>query len=85
MSANGNLAARVARLEAKVELLESERPGRKPKPIVVSVDGVCGIDPERDSATCPDATLYRYQHGCKGTRCKKKNTDYYRTRRSLAK
>ena len=76
-----DLADRVARLEAKVELLESERPGRKPKPIVVSIEGVCGINPKQDSTTCPDASLYRYQHGCKGTKCKQINTVYYRARR----
>jgi hypothetical protein len=72
-----NLEARVANLEARIRTLEGGRPGRKAKPIVVSKLGVCGIDPERDSETCPDASLYRKQRGCKGTACIKKTDEYY--------
>jgi hypothetical protein len=68
---------RLARLEARVDALEAARPGRKGKPIIVSAEGVCGIDPERDSATCPDASLWRRQRGCKGTACVREATEYY--------
>lgn len=69
--------ARFASLEKRVAFLEGKRPGRKPKPIVVSEDGVCGVDPARDSTTCPDASLYRRQKGCQGTACKQLSHDYY--------
>jgi hypothetical protein len=72
-----SLELRVASLEAEVEALKQERPGRKPKHILVSIEGVCGIDPERDSTTCPDATLYRRQKGCKGHACLAKASEYY--------
>jgi hypothetical protein len=71
------MEARFASLEARVATLEGGRPGRKPKPIVVSEEHICGIDPERDSATCPDASLYRHQKGCKGDKCVKITTSYY--------
>lgn len=64
-------------LAERVETLEGGRPGRKPLPILVSIEGVCGIDPARDSETCPDATLYRRQKGCKGTACLEKASEYY--------
>lgn len=73
--------ARFASLEARIETLEKERPGRKPLPIVVSEEHVCGIDPERDSTTCPDASLYRRQKGCKGDRCVAISKNYYDNRR----
>jgi hypothetical protein len=72
-----DLNLRVTRLEAEVESLKQQRPGRKRKPILVSIEGVCGIDPARDSETCPDATLYRRQKGCKGHACLAKASDYY--------
>lgn len=68
---------RIERLERDVEFLKKERPGRKPLPILVSEKGVCGLDPSRDSATCQDATIYRWQRGCLGTACEAKNRDYY--------
>lgn len=70
-------AAQFAKLEARVATLEGGRPGRKPKPIVVSEEHVCGIDPDRDSATCPDASLYRHQKGCRGDKCLRINVEYY--------
>jgi hypothetical protein len=76
-----SMEARVTRLEEQVTHLLGGRPGRKPKPIVVSETGVCGIDPERDSTTCGDASLYRFQKGCKGTKCEAINTEYYDTYR----
>lgn len=72
---------RVTALEQRVKLLESERPGRKLTPIVVSEAGVCGIDPKRNSATCGDANVYRYQKGCRGTACTQIYEDYYRSYR----
>lgn len=69
-------------LKARVESLEKERPGRKPLPIVVSEEHVCGVDPDRDSATCPDASLYRRQKGCKGDRCVSISQEYYGARRA---
>lgn len=77
--------ARIARLEARVATLESGRPGRKPRPIVISEEHVCGLDPERDSETCPDASLYRHQKGCKGDRCEAIHTEYYENYRRKQK
>ena len=72
-----SLEARVEALEARVEVLEGERPGRKALLIVTSEDGVCGVDPERDSSTCPDASLYRRRKGCLGVACSLAATEYY--------
>lgn len=77
--------ARIATLEAKVAQLEGGRPGRKRRPILVSAEGVCGIEPERDSATCPDASIYRKQKGCKGTRCAEIYDGYYTEYRAAKK
>lgn len=71
------LEARIDELEAKVDNLVNAKPGRKSKPILVSAHGVCGLDPDRDSKKCPDATIYRYQSGCRGVSCSVKNRDYY--------
>ena len=79
------MEVRMARLEERVATLEGGRPGRKPLPIVVSEEGVCGVDPERDSATCGDASLYRHQKGCKGDKCVKITTEYYDTYRRQQK
>ena len=72
-----SMALRMQRLEERVEALEKGRSGRKGKPILVSVEGYCGVDPERDSTTCPDASIYRRQKGCLGTACKQKSAEYY--------
>jgi len=72
-----NLTLRVAQLEERVEALEKGRSGRRGKPILVSVEGYCGVDPERDSTTCPDASIYRRQKGCLGTACRQKSAEYY--------
>jgi len=72
-----NLTLRVAQLEERVEALEKGRSGRRGKPILVSVEGYCGVDPERDSTTCPDASIYRRQKGCLGTACRRKSAEYY--------
>jgi hypothetical protein len=72
-----SLQSRVEALEERVAALEGERPGRKPLPILVSADGVCGVDPERNAALCPDASLYRRRKGCLGTACQQASIDYY--------
>lgn len=72
-----DIETRIATLEARVDYLEKGRSGRKPKPILVSVEGVCGVDPAIDSATCPNASLYRRQQGCMGVACTQKSSEYY--------
>jgi len=76
---------RVARLESLVEELRGQRPGRKGKPILVSVEGVCGVDPDSDSASCPHASLHRRQKGCKGTACVQAASEYYANYRKKGK
>ena len=72
-----DVEARLISLEERVAHLEMERPGRRRKPIVVSEEGVCGLVPERDSASCHEATVYRRQQGCRGTACELKAKQYY--------
>lgn len=72
-----NTEARLASLEDRVAALEGERPGRKALPILRSENGVCGVDPESDSTTCPHASLYRRRKGCLGVACTQKATEYY--------
>lgn len=72
--------ARVLALEKRVAALESERPGRKARPILVSAEGVCGVDPDSDSEVCPFASLYRRNKGCQGTACKRLASAYYKSR-----
>lgn len=74
---NVSLEERVAALEEQVAFLQKERPGRKMKPNLTSQPGVCGVNPEGDSTTCSDASIYRYQQGCRGVRCDQINRDYY--------
>jgi len=73
--------ARLARIEARLDALEGQRPGRKAKPVIVSEEGVCGIDPDRNSAVCKDASLWRRQKGCQGTACVRVASEYYGERR----
>jgi hypothetical protein len=72
-----NIEVRVAKLEKTVEAIQKGRSGRRGKPILVSIEHVCGVDPKRDSAKCPDASLYRRQKGCLGDACIKKSSQYY--------
>lgn len=72
-----NLEDRVEALEQRVEALEAARPGRKRKPILVSSEGICGVEPAIDASTCPYASLYRSRQGCKGTRCQTLASEYY--------
>jgi hypothetical protein len=64
-------------IERVYELEQRKKGGRKSKQILVSAEGVCGVDPERDSSTCPDAGVYRRQQGCLGAACKAKASEYY--------
>lgn len=74
---NVTIEERLGALEQRVEFLEKERPGRRMRPNVTSKPGVCGLNPDGDSAACQDASIYRYQQGCLGDRCVKINRDYY--------
>lgn len=78
-----NIEDRITSLERRVDTLESNRPGRKAKPLIRSEVGVCGLHPDIDSATCTDATVYRHQQGCLGTACVLANETYYREYRAL--
>ena len=71
------LEQKVESLEQQVGFLAQKRPGRKPQPILVSKPGVCGIDPECDSKTCENASIYRFQMKCRGDACVKANRKYY--------
>lgn len=73
---------RLTALEHRVEALEKGRSGRRGKPILCSIEGVCGVDPKIDSSTCQDASLYRRQKGCLGTACVEKASEYYSDYRS---
>jgi hypothetical protein len=73
----------VGALQIRVETLESERPGRKPKPLLaIKQRDVCAIDPDSDSTVCPFASIYRYQSGCHGTMCRQKQHEAYERRKS---
>jgi len=72
----------VTALQARVTSLESERPGRKPKPLLAYKQrDVCGLDPSRDSSTCPDSSIYRYQSGCWGAACRLRQHEAYERRK----
>lgn len=78
------LEARLASLEARVATLETlnhpRKGGRPSKKLVVKAAHVCGIDPDRDSSTCPDASLYRRRQGCQGDACALASSTYYKER-----
>lgn len=72
------LEARLASLEQRVHELERGKSrGRQAKPILVSAEGICGLEPAIDSATCPYASIYRKQKGCKGAACVLAASTYY--------
>ena len=77
MSKDSDTELRFLVLEARVDALERTRPGRKGKSIIISEEDVCGVDPTRDSATCPDGTLWRRQKGCLGVACQREYQKYY--------
>lgn len=73
----------VGELRTRVETLESERPGRKPKPLLaIKQRDVCAIDPDSDSTKCPFASIYRYQSGCHGAMCRQKQHEAYERRKA---
>ncbi len=74
-----SLADRVAALEKKVASLEAER---RTRPVLVSEEGICGVEPAIDSATCPFGSLYRRRKGCLGVSCKSASAQYYEEYRS---
>ena len=77
-----DVESRLTNLELRVtELEKRKKGGRKAKPIHVSMKGVCGIDPDRDSSICPDANVGRRQQGCQGTACVLASSEYYATYR----
>lgn len=77
-----DLGQRVTALEEQVSLLLKGRPGRQLRPIVCSEQHVCGLSPDRDSATCEDASLWRRSKGCKGDGCVAISSQYYKDYRS---
>jgi hypothetical protein len=69
--------------EIRIATLESDRPGRKPIPLVATRQrGVCAVDPDRDSGACADASIYRYQRGCHGEACRGLPAAAYQRRRA---
>jgi len=76
------LEGRISVVEEQVDHLLKGRPGRRLQPIIRSEHGVCGIDPERDSASCPDASLWRRAKGCQGDACVVIASEYYRNYRA---
>jgi hypothetical protein len=67
----------------RIEALEASRPGRKAKPLIaLRQDGVCAVNPEIDSTTCEDSSIFRYQQGCHGTACKAKQHAAYERRKT---
>ena len=43
---------------------------------------VCALDPTRDSHTCPDSSIYRYQSGCHGAACRLRQHEAYERRKN---
>lgn len=76
------LEQRIEELESRLTQLESRRPGRPAMPIQVSEEGVCGLNPECDSTECENASIYRFQKGCRGWACTRINREYYATYRA---
>lgn len=77
-----DLNIRLLAVEERLDALEKGRSGRRGKPILVSIEGVCGVDPKRDSSECDDASLYRRQKGCMGEACMRKSSEYYQDYRT---
>lgn len=77
VNTEGDLQTRLSAVEEKVNFLLRGRPGRKYLPILVSEKHVCGVDPNRDSKKCKDASLWRRNQGCEGDACVAVSTKYY--------
>lgn len=84
MSHELSLEDRVTVLEDEVERLKTkQQPGRKKVPMLAPHQpGVCGLDPDCDSAECEQFSVYRYQQGCRGTACVGRNREYYAENRA---
>lgn len=80
-----DIELRVSALEEQVGLLLKSRPGRQLRPIVASEPHVCGLDPSRDSSTCPEASIWRRSKGCKGDACVAVSSQYYKDYRASKK
>lgn len=78
-----DLVAKVETLEARMD--EIKRPGPPAKKLLSTEVGVCGLDPDCDSAMCTEGNLYRHQQGCRGTKCVAENQAYYRAYRAEKK
>lgn len=77
---------RVDALEQRMHVVESERPGRKPRPMLaIRQRDVCALTPSLNtyekSIECPDASIYRYQSGCHGAACRLKQHNAYERRK----
>lgn len=75
-----------ATLESRVEILEGQMAEVLAKPAFrrSTEKGVCvlGNDP---SSGCKDASLGRFQGGCRGDACSEKQREYYRNYRARTK
>lgn len=82
-----SIEQRTAALEQRVAVLESERPGRKPKPMLaIRQRDVCALDPSLNTAAlsgaCTESSIYRYQSGCHGAACRLKQHNAYERRKN---
>lgn len=75
-----SLVTRLDGFESRLESVEGGRSGRRKRPMLVSAPGTCGLDPQRDSTTCPDASMYRRNQGCKGEACRAVASEYHQQR-----
>jgi hypothetical protein len=76
-----DLDVRLTAVEEQIKFLLKGRPGRKYLPVLVSEEGVCGVDPSCDSETCENASLWRRNQGCQGKACMKVSSEYYKNYR----
>ena len=74
-----SITSRLAEVEKRLDALE-KKSSKPRRPLLVSAEGICGLDPERFSAICPDGSLYRRNQGCLGIACKETASKYYAKR-----